>query len=241
MAAKNFPYRRELRPPVPEGLGEHVDREFEKIETAFANISGLNGASAYEIAVADGFVGTESEWLASLVGAEGPMGPAGPTGATGPEGPAGPAGADGADGADGAVGPAGPAGPTGPAGADGATGPAGPPGSTAYALGLSIVGKPTASEVLIVHAIAENLAFPANFSGSRGSCGINPTASFVLTLKKNGTTIGTITISTTGTFTFSTSGTAVSLVPGDVLTLHAPATADATADQIAVTFLGTRS
>ena len=42
--------------------------------------AGADGASAYEIAVANGFVGTETEWLASLVG---------------------PAGADGADGADG--------------------------------------------------------------------------------------------------------------------------------------------
>lgn len=31
-----------------------------------ANIKGDDGASAYEIAVADGFVGTESDWLASL-------------------------------------------------------------------------------------------------------------------------------------------------------------------------------
>ncbi|GAA3136731.1 hypothetical protein GCM10010466_29440 [Planomonospora alba] len=41
---------------------------------------GAVGASAYEIAVANGFVGTEAEWLASLVGPEGPEGPAGPPG-----------------------------------------------------------------------------------------------------------------------------------------------------------------
>ena len=35
----------------------------------------LNGASAYELAVANGFVGTETEWLASLVGPQGPQGP----------------------------------------------------------------------------------------------------------------------------------------------------------------------
>jgi hypothetical protein len=57
---------------------------------------GDDGLSAYEIAVAEGFVGDETAWLASLVG------------------PAGPPGADGVDGADGA------------AGATGATGPAGP-------------------------------------------------------------------------------------------------------------------
>lgn len=55
---------------------------------------GADGDSAYEIAVNNGFVGTEEEWLASLVG---PTGPTGPTGPEGPEGPQGPAGEDGAD------------------------------------------------------------------------------------------------------------------------------------------------
>lgn len=45
---------------------------------------GAAGDSAYEIAVANGFVGTEAAWLASLEGATGA------TGATGPTGPAGP-------------------------------------------------------------------------------------------------------------------------------------------------------
>lgn len=42
--------------------------------------AGADGASAYEIAVAGGFVGTEAEWLASLVGPQGPEGPQGPAG-----------------------------------------------------------------------------------------------------------------------------------------------------------------
>jgi hypothetical protein len=61
------------------------------------------------VAVAQGFVGTRAQWLASLVGAQGPQGPTGPAGATGPAGPTGPTGATGATG---------PQGPTGPAGAD---------------------------------------------------------------------------------------------------------------------------
>lgn len=35
------------------------------------------GLSAYQVALANGFVGTEAEWLASLQGAPGPQGPAG--------------------------------------------------------------------------------------------------------------------------------------------------------------------
>lgn len=41
---------------------------------------GAAGLSAYEVAVSEGFVGTEAEWLASLVGPEGPQGPPGSPG-----------------------------------------------------------------------------------------------------------------------------------------------------------------
>lgn len=54
--------------------------------------TGPDGASAFEIAVANGFAGTEQDWLTSLVGLPGAAGPIGPQG---PEGPAGPSGSDG--------------------------------------------------------------------------------------------------------------------------------------------------
>lgn len=41
---------------------------------------GADGLSAYEVAVANGFVGTEAEWLASLVGEQGETGAAGEDG-----------------------------------------------------------------------------------------------------------------------------------------------------------------
>ena len=56
---------------------------------------GEAGESAYEIAVRNGFTGTEAEWLESLKGEKG---------ADGKDGAEGAAGADGADGADGANG-----------------------------------------------------------------------------------------------------------------------------------------
>lgn len=42
--------------------------------------TGPSGSSAYQVAVAGGFVGTEAEWLNSLVGPIGPIGPTGPAG-----------------------------------------------------------------------------------------------------------------------------------------------------------------
>ena len=46
----------------------------------------IKGDSAYKIAVKDGFVGTEEEWLASLKGETGETGPQGPRGAQGEQG-----------------------------------------------------------------------------------------------------------------------------------------------------------
>lgn len=56
---------------------------------------GVDGASAYEVAIANGFVGTESAWLLSLKGAKGDTGDTGPTGATGSAGATGATGATG--------------------------------------------------------------------------------------------------------------------------------------------------
>ena len=63
--------------------------------------NGIDGKSAYQLAVEKGFVGTEAEWVASLKGETGPIGPQGEvgpqglkgeTGATGPQGIQGPKG-----------------------------------------------------------------------------------------------------------------------------------------------------
>ncbi len=47
-------------------------------KTGATGAQGRPGQSAYELAVASGFAGTEAEWLASLKGDTGPQGPAAP-------------------------------------------------------------------------------------------------------------------------------------------------------------------
>ncbi|BBC53724.1 minor tail protein [Mycobacterium phage JF4] len=74
---------------------------------------GPAGPSAYFIAALNGFIGTEEEWLESLVGPAGPQGPAGPEGPQGPQGPTGPKGDKGDTGAQGPQGIQGPQGPAG--------------------------------------------------------------------------------------------------------------------------------
>ena len=75
--------------------------------------NGADGKSAYQVAVDEGFVGTEAEWLASLVG---PQGEQGPQGIEGPKG-------------DNGIGIQGEPGPTGPQGLQGIQGLAGPAGA----------------------------------------------------------------------------------------------------------------
>lgn len=120
-------------------------------ETTIPLIEGL-GKSAYAIAVAHGFRGTEQEWLDSLKGPQGepftyadftqeqlealkgPKGDKGEQGATGEQGPrgvqgeTGPIGPQGQRGENGPKGDTGERGLVGPQGPQGATGPTGPQG-----------------------------------------------------------------------------------------------------------------
>ena len=103
------------------------DAEIREMINSIADGNGLkgeDGKSAFEIAQANGFEGTEAEWLESLRGEQGPqgeVGPQGPAGEQGPQGevgPQGPQGEKGDKGDQGEVGPQGPQGEQGPAGKD---------------------------------------------------------------------------------------------------------------------------
>ena len=69
---------------------------------------GEAGKSAYEIAVDNGFVGTEQEWLESLVGPQGPQGEQGEQGPQGEKGDKGDTGEQGPQGEKGDKGDPGP-------------------------------------------------------------------------------------------------------------------------------------
>ena len=89
-------------------------------------------------------------------------------------------------------------------------------------------------------AIARTIAFPANFSGSSVSAGVAATASTVLTVKKNGTSVGTLTFAISGTVP-TMSGSAWSVVAGDIVTVENQATADASLAKISITLAGERT
>lgn len=141
----------------------NLTEKLNAIDTSIANIQlqgGEDGASAYEIAVANGFEGTEIQWLASLVGATGAQGEKGDTGEQGAKGDKGDKGDTGAQGIQGErglqgeqgiqgekgeKGDKGDTGATGANGTDGINGANGADGKSAYQIALDngFVGSQT--------------------------------------------------------------------------------------------------
>lgn len=130
-----------------------------KFISDLSGAQGIQGLSAYQVAVQHGFEGTEDEWLISLKGEKGETGPKGDKGDTGEkgatgergpqglqgerglqgvqgekgeqgiQGPVGPKGEQGEQGIQGIQGPQGEPGPQGPKGEQGEPGPKGEPGA----------------------------------------------------------------------------------------------------------------
>lgn len=122
------------------------------------------------------------------------------------------------------------------------------PSTQYYRIGFFFTTTPAVSEVIAIHPVTDAFTLPANFASpdSKGACGTNPTASFVLDVQRSlaasptsFSSIGTITISTGGAFTFATaSGTSKSIAAGDVIKIVAPSPVDATCANVAVTLKG---
>lgn len=99
-----------------------------KFISDLSGAQGIQGLSAYQVAVQHGFEGTEAEWLISLKGDKGDTGEKGATGERGPQGLQGERGLQGVQGEQGEPGIQGPIGPKGEKGDQGERGPQGPQG-----------------------------------------------------------------------------------------------------------------
>lgn len=67
-------------------LNDPQPQQVEVNDKLYKGDKGDTGLNAYEVALLNGFIGTETEWLQSLVGPQGLQGAKGDTGATGPQG-----------------------------------------------------------------------------------------------------------------------------------------------------------
>ena len=97
--------------------------------------------------------------------------------------------------------------------------------------------SPGSSEVIGRYVFTRNVVIPADFAGSQGSVGANPSSTFVLGVELDGSPIGTITISTGGAFTFDNSASEYGGGAGSVLEVIAPSTTNGSIARIALTLV----
>jgi hypothetical protein len=114
-----------------------------------------------------------------------------------------------------------------------------------YNVAVELVGTPPATSTqayLALFTFTETVNFAGNFAGSQGKVGTNPTTAQTWTVNKNGSSVGTIAISTGGAVTFTTtSGATVQFLTGDELTLVGASSADATLANVSLTLQGIRA
>jgi hypothetical protein len=110
-------------------------------------------------------------------------------------------------------------------------------------IGVFLAGLPTASQLLLRYALPVAVDFADDFaSSSRGSASAAATAQTDYDVKKNGSSVGTIRYAAAATTpTFITTGGTVSFAAGDVLSIVAPASPDATLADADFTLMGTRA
>jgi hypothetical protein len=110
-----------------------------------------------------------------------------------------------------------------------------------YDLGLTWSGTLPASQVLLRYPFPRAVDFPAGLTGSQGRAAVAATALTTLDLRKNGTSVGSVQWAAAGTTATFVMASATSFAVGDVLTVHAPASADATLADLGLALAGTRA
>jgi hypothetical protein len=112
------------------------------------------------------------------------------------------------------------------------------PGITKIALSFFAGGTLDASEVIFRYEATEDFTIPAGMTGSRGSSGGAATGTPALSIKKNGSSVGSATWSAAGTTATLAMASPTAMTAGDILTVVAPASPDATLADVSITMLG---
>lgn len=100
------------------------------------------------------------------------------------------------------------------------------------------IGQPTANEVLLRVPIARRTRMKVDLSGSRGVASLAATAQTDFDIRRNGTSFATMRFAAVGTTASFIAASETVLEPGDILSIVAPTTPDATLADIGVTLAG---
>lgn len=101
-------------------------------------------------------------------------------------------------------------------------------GQSSYDIAGFASGVSTNSLILLRLPMVRQVTLDVNFAGSKGSASVAATASTTYVIAQNGTTIGTMVFALGGTSASFVAAAAITLADGDILSVTAPATADAT-------------
>lgn len=110
-----------------------------------------------------------------------------------------------------------------------------------YDIAGTFSGAPAASDVILRYPLPRAVSLPVGLTSSQGVAGVAATGSTTFDIRKNGVSVGSmvfVAAATTATFTMVS---ATALAAGDVLTVVAPATEDATLADIGLCLAGTRA
>lgn len=108
-----------------------------------------------------------------------------------------------------------------------------------YDVGSAVIGKPAASEVILRFVAVRSFTIPNGYTASAAKANTAATnGSATFTINKNGSSIGSFNFVAGGS-TASFSGAGGAIAAGDVITVVAPSTQDATLADIAFTIAAT--
>ena len=110
-------------------------------------------------------------------------------------------------------------------------------GERHYDIGVTFDGKPDASAVLLRYPFPRVVDFDTIFSGSQAVVGTAPTGAAQFSIQKNAVEVGTLDFGAGGS-TGSFSGSAQTFQAGDVITLVAPSSQDATLEDLGLALKG---
>lgn len=118
--------------------------------------------------------------------------------------------------------------------------PGGGGGPPPYDVGAMVTGAPDPDAICLRYKFPREVTFAAGLSPSQGVAGVAATAETNFDIQLNGVSVGTMTFAAAATnATFDMSSETV-LEEGDVLTVVAPTTPDATLADISFVLSGTR-
>lgn len=112
--------------------------------------------------------------------------------------------------------------------------------SQPYDIGAQIATAPSASLVMLRYKFPRTIVFPAGLTDSQGTAGTAATAQTDFDIRRNGVSVGTMRFAAAGTSATFIAASQQTYNAGDILTVVAPASPDATLAGVSFVLTGTR-